>query len=128
MFLRYVVPSRDENSHRLSGVFGAAYRLHDRGHLGGDVEKAFADLFRWFNSHLPVPDRLSRSRRRGACPKAICWFKEDAAEPLLKVRELAALLDWHGIRTRELRTGRPGYVVYEDAFQIAAVPFRDTDA
>src|ERR1051325_6162075 len=33
-----------------------------------------------------------------------------------------------GVPTRMLVTARPGYVVYEDTHQIAAVPFRDADA
>jgi hypothetical protein len=39
---------------------------------------------------------------------------------------LAVLLEHHGIATKKIRTDRPGYVVYEDAFQVAAVPFNDT--
>jgi hypothetical protein len=41
---------------------------------------------------------------------------------------MAALLERCGIPTEMLRTWRPGYVVYEDAYQVVAVPFRDTRA
>jgi hypothetical protein len=128
MFLRFVVPHRDDYSHRLTGVFLAAHRLRSGGLLGEEDDRALADLLRWFNSRLPVPYRFSRSRRRNALPNAICWLKDRAALHLRKVRELARLLERHGITTRELRTARPGYIVYEDVFQVAAVPFRDTGA
>lgn len=39
-------------------------------------------------------------------------------------RELAAILEAHDIRTEMITTERPGYVVYEDTFQVVAEPFR----
>jgi hypothetical protein len=105
-------------------VFQAAYRLRDQGLLADHEEDCFERLRRWFNRHLRVPDRFSRPRR----PHAICWFKATAAEHIGRVRELAAMLEHHGVRTEMLQTNRPGYVVYEDDHQVAAVPFRDTTA
>jgi hypothetical protein len=128
MFIRFVVPVRDDCSHCLTGVFQAADGLRYRGLLGEDERQRFEQTRRWFNRNLPVPTRFSRSRRPHACPKAVCWFKGDAAVFLGRVRELAALLERHGISTEVLRTQRPGYVVYEDEYQVAAVPFRDTRA
>jgi hypothetical protein len=128
MLVRFVVMERDEDSHQLTGVFHAAFRLRDRGILDRAEGSTFERLRLWFNEHLPVPDRFSRSRRSGAHHNAICWFKTDAVEHLGKMRELTELLARHGLIIRRLRTTRPGYVVYEDDFQVAAVPFRDTIA
>jgi hypothetical protein len=41
---------------------------------------------------------------------------------------LAAVLEQHGVSVEMLRTSKPGYVVYEDRYQVVAVPFRDTGA
>jgi hypothetical protein len=49
-------------------------------------------------------------------------------EHLGKIRELVALLERCGVSIRRLWTKRPGYVVYEDSFQVTAIPFRDTTA
>jgi hypothetical protein len=35
------------------------------------------------------------------------------------------MLEAHGIHTRRLTTSAPGFVVYEDEFQIVAEAFRD---
>jgi hypothetical protein len=128
MFVRFVTPYRDEDSHRLEGVFQAVYRLRDEGRLRQGEAKWLEAMRQWFNAHLPVPTRFSLDRGRQAHRRAICWFRADAAEHLGKVRELVALLERHGVPTRRLRTPRPGYIVYEDAFQVAAVPFRDVTA
>ncbi len=128
MFIRFVGPSRHEDSHCLTGIFHAACRLRDRGLLGA-VEQARCDgILDWFNCHLPFPDRFSRSNRRNACGKAVCWFKDGAARYIRRVRELAALLERHGVWIEMLRSNKPGYIVYEDYYQVAAVPFRDTRA
>jgi hypothetical protein len=39
------------------------------------------------------------------------------------VRDLVSLLEHKGITVHELRTERPGYVLYEDAHQVVAMPF-----
>jgi hypothetical protein len=126
MFVRFVAARQSEDSQYRLGVFHAAWALQADGRLT-DAERAALDrLWRWFDQHLPAPGRLSRSRRPRACGKAICWFKDTAAEHLAKVRELLPLLERHGVATAQLQTGRPGYVVYEDRYQVAAVPFRDS--
>lgn len=128
MFVRFVVTERHEDSHQLMGVFQAAFRLRDRGLFSNTESRRFEKLREWFNEHLPVPSRFSRSRRSNAQYHAICWFKTDAVEHLGKIRELTEILERHGLKTRRLRTTKPGYVVYEDAFQVVAAPFRDTVA
>ena len=42
------------------------------------------------------------------------------------MRELCRLLNEHGVTTEMLRSERPGYIVFEDEFQIAAEPFFET--
>ncbi len=37
-----------------------------------------------------------------------------------------AILEGHGIHTEMIATSRPGYIVYEDSYQIAAEPYADT--
>ena len=128
MFVRFVGLSRHEDSHCLTGIFYTAWRLRVRGLLSEDEQVWCDGILEWFNRHLPFPDRFARSKRRNACGKAVCWFKDGAARHIGKVRELAALLGRHGVRVEMLWTDRPGYVLYEDRYQIAAVPFRDTRA
>jgi hypothetical protein len=58
-------------------------------------------------------------------PVAISWFKPGAREHISKMRELAALLQAHGLAVQQVHTTRPGYVVYEDEFQVTAIPFAE---
>ena len=42
---------------------------------------------------------------------------------MASMRELTSLLRHKDVEVEELRTEKPEYVVYEDAFQVAAIPF-----
>ncbi len=128
MFVRFVILSKDGVSHRLMGVFRAAFQLRDKDRLTLGIAPGIEELCQWFNLHLPVPGQFSLGRGRHGRRQGICWFKPTATEHLGKIREMVALLERQGVRTRKLRTQRPGYVTYEDAYQIVAVPFRDTGA
>jgi hypothetical protein len=51
------------------------------------------------------------------------WFRSEARELLAMTSGYTALLDRYGISWVELRTERPGRIVYEDEVQVVAVPF-----
>ncbi len=44
------------------------------------------------------------------------------------MRELAAILEEHDITVEVIQSDKPGFVVYEDRYQIAAEPLRDSGA
>ncbi|WP_135503844.1 hypothetical protein [Roseovarius aestuariivivens] len=82
-----------------------------------------------FCAELPIPDAFRRSRAKGADRKdgvGLSWFKPEAETAIAKSFELIALLEEAGYPIEMLRTRKPGFVVYEDAWQIVAEPFSDT--
>lgn len=56
-------------------------------------------------------------------PGARSWFKDDASELLQMSHRYTRLLDKYEVPWVELRTQRPGRIVYEDAVQVVAVPY-----
>ena len=126
MYVRFVVPSLGRYTWGLIGVIQAASDFEDAGAFSFYEEALFNVICDWFNRHLPIPRRFSRSRRSGAADNAVCWFKPTAVECVRKVRELAKLLEARGVQTAMVRTQKPGYGVYEDSLQVVAEPFHDT--
>jgi hypothetical protein len=124
MYVRFVVAKRHPDSGVQTGIFEAVDLLPRVGRLPAWDEARLAELRVWFREHLPFPDRFARSRRPNGHHAAVSWFKASAHEHIAHARELAALLDAHDVRTEMLATDRPGYVTYEDAFQVVAEPFR----
>jgi hypothetical protein len=127
VYLRFAIATKDEDSGRGLGIFHAAGDLRDRGELESWEADYLSDLRGWFNQHLDKPDRFTASKppfyRKQS--KAIAWFKDTALDHIEKVREMASILERHGVNVTTFRTERVGYVVYEDEFQIVAEPFSD---
>lgn len=125
MFLRFVVPEIDNESHRELGVFQAIAKLRRRGVLSKHEEEQDDLIGRWFDKNLKKPTRFTVSKppfyRKKS--KAISWFKDSAHEHLAHVRSLVAILRDHGVFVQMLKTDRVGYVAYEDEYQIVAEPF-----
>jgi hypothetical protein len=128
-FLRFVVSDLDPDSGRRQGVLQAAFTLRDRGELSPEELAALSTVGHWLDEHLPKPARFTRKRNHShRTPMALSWFKDTAREHVAKVRVIAALLEARGVVVFTVTTERPGYVVYEDDFQVVAEPFADSGA
>ena len=127
MYIRFVTMDTKGDSGVPEGIFQAAAELRDDDELPLHDAEYLLDILRWFGEHLRRPSRFTRSRRPHRKNKAISWFKASAVDHIAKAREIVRLLEEHGWHVRTVKTDRPGYVVYEDEFQIAAEPFASTD-
>jgi hypothetical protein len=119
---RSAVPNRRGS---YPGIFGLANGLAADGRLT-------ADDYAWWAATNAVGDALYRdpSRVDPACydrelnPGAAAWFRSSATELLTLAEGYLQLLDRYGVPWHELRTDRPGHLVYEDDVQVVAVPLR----
>ena len=126
-FVRFVTYEKDKVTGLPVGFFQAAYDLFYDGSIpSADVVEIKRHLD-WFREYLDKPDRFARSRNRHEHGKALSWFKPAAEEHIDKARSLLVLLERYGVASEMLTTARPGAVVYEDDWQIAAIPFKDKD-
>ena len=127
MLVRFVSNIPDpENSHEPAGLFLVAGWVRDREEAAPPNLARLQLLRDWFNEHLDRPQRFNRSCRPHRREKAISWFRDSAVEHIRQAREMAAIVGACGYEIREIRTRRPGYVVYEDRFQVVAEPFAET--
>jgi hypothetical protein len=124
MFVRFVVAQEHPHTNEPMGIFEAVRLLPRVGRIADWDERRLGELREWFLAHLPLPERVARSQRPNATHRALSWFKASATECIANARELAAILEANDIRTEMLTSERPGYVVYEDEFQVLAEPFR----
>jgi hypothetical protein len=121
-YLRLITTEVDEDSRCPKGVFAVAYELRNSEDLPPETRQELRELLSWFETNLHSP----RDDDREIDGRAIFWFKRDASHLLKRLWEIAQLVRVHGYTVETIRTDRPGYVVYEDDLQVAAVPFRDT--
>jgi hypothetical protein len=129
MYIRFITGEIHDNTSHEVGVFQAAYGLRRNGHSLEYEEARLTELLDWFNANLPKPTRLTTSkppyyRKQN---RAISWFKDIATEHISKLREVVSILNEHDVHTEMIQTDRPGYIVYEDNYQIVAEAFSDAD-
>ena len=87
MYLRFVVPTIDEDSERALGVFHAVWSLRYAGKLYAYEEDHHDEVRWWFSAHLARPTRFTASKPPFYRKKnrAVCWFKDTATEHLARL-------------------------------------------
>jgi hypothetical protein len=126
MFIRFVIDDLDCDSGKRQGLFQAAKTLRESGKLNAADDDRLEYIRDWFNENLEKPTRLAISSRAHGKNQAISWFKDSAHLHISKMREFKEVLERYGIPVQTITARRLGYVLYEDEFQLAAYPFRDT--
>lgn len=127
MLVRYVTDRMDPDSLVGAGILVVAHDLLDDDEEVDESRRArLREELAWFNANLGIPTLLSRSKKAHSANKAISWLRQSATEHIDHAKTIAAVLVRHGIGVRELKTDRPGYVVYDDEYQVVAEPFRET--
>jgi hypothetical protein len=119
-YIRFVIGRNDEDSHVEQGVFQAAAQALEWQSITGPDADELNELRTWFSENLEKPTSFGRDKLR----LGICWFKTDAAEHISRVWAMVRILERNGIYVKKIRTGKPGYVIYEDEWQLVAEPFR----
>ena len=125
MFIRFVSPEINADSKVAEGIFGAASDVDDDWPLEDFERRQLREIFRWFNQNLRVPASFSTSRHHYTNRHGVCWFKDSAKTHLQVIWELAGLLDRCGCLIYIIKLQWPGKIIYEDEFQVVAVPERD---
>jgi dATP pyrophosphohydrolase len=108
------------------GIFSVFWRRERAGALSAQESALFHEIDGWFDEHLPEPPVYQSPPAPGGTP--ISWFKAAAAgEMLRRLEPLLAILERHGAPYDIVRTNRPGRIVYEDEFQVAAYLEEETE-
>jgi hypothetical protein len=116
--VRFITPLIDSDSLVNEGLFVAAHKLRDEGDIPTYEREELRAHLQWFNEHLPLPELL---RDRGN-ERAISWFRTQSQECISRVWSVVQILEENGIAITKITTEDPGYVIYEDEFQIVAQP------
>ena len=124
MFLRFVGAEIDTRTGRHKGIFTLAYDLLETKELLTYQEETLKNILKWFKTNLPIPDKFSKKKNNKHKNNiSTAWFK-DSAQSLLKVIwEMKEILESNEIKVEVIKSERPGYIIYEDEYQIIVEPF-----
>jgi hypothetical protein len=119
-YVRFVIGRKNEDSHVEQGIFQAAAQALERQQVTGSDADELNELRVWFSDNLEKPTSFGRNKLR----LGICWFKISSTEHIARMWEMVRILERNGIYVKKIRTDKPGYVIYEDEWQLVAEPFR----
>lgn len=119
-YVRFVIGRKDEDSNVEQGIFQAAAHALEWQQITGSDADHLRELKEWFNENLEKPTSFGRDKLR----LGICWFNTTANEHISRIWEMVQILERNGIYVKKIRTDNPGYVIYEDEWQLVAEPFR----
>jgi hypothetical protein len=116
--VRFITPLIDAGSRVKEGIFIAAYKLRDEGDITSYQREELRSDLLWFNERLPLPPPLSNRGNE----RAVSWFKSQSKECISRVWSVVHILEENGIAITKITIEDPGYVIYEDEFQVVAWP------
>jgi hypothetical protein len=120
-YVRFVIGRKDEDSHVEQGIFHATGQALEWQKVTGSDADELNELPAWFNDNLEKPTSFGRDKLR----LGICWFKTGSADHISRIWEMVEILERNDTYVKKIRTDRPGYVIYEDEWQLVAEPFRE---
>lgn len=128
MYVRFNARYTDDQG-EIFGIFWIAKYLYRNDKLYDSLDDVADhtrtwEILDWFQRHLPVTPHKSKSHNPNAELKALSWFKDSAIDHIKYLRELVKILERRGVIVEFITSPKPGYVVYEDEWQVFAEPFK----
>jgi hypothetical protein len=124
MFIRFVTQFQNERGEMETGVFQASAFLRGNIHTFDHDKAQLKELAKWFGANLDAPDRFSRSKSKTPANVSLSWFKSSATGHLQKMYELKEVLERYEMVIEVVMRENPGYIVYEDEYQVSTIPHK----
>ena len=123
MYLRFITQYIDESGQTQRGFFNAmAYIQNQLSTSDEDKEKLDA-IYNWFKKNLDAPEWFKKPEYRQHEYHSISWFKDSAKEHIFKIQKAVEILERYDLIIERVTSKLPGRIMFEDKYQISAVPF-----
>jgi len=124
MYVRFITPDWVPYARTRRGFFAAAYRAARCHTTPKWLSEQLRQEICWFEENLDVPKALSKKTGHGE-RDGVCWFRDTATTHVSRARYVCWLLSEVGKPTQELRSTRPGTLLWRDDHQVVALAERD---
>lgn len=122
MYLRFITEFKNEQDELETGVFQAmGYLLHSVDMFQYDKQR-LEEIRSWFTRNLDKPKRFNKHSNKNKPNIAISWFKDSANYHVTMMYDLIPIFDNYGIQIELIKRENPGYIVYEDDYQVVTIP------
>lgn len=121
MYLRFITEFENEWGEQETGVFQALGFLIESEDVFEYDRQRLKEIRAWFNYWLEKPKRFNKHSNRKS-KVGISWFKDSAKVHLKMMYALIPIYDNYGIMMETIMRENPGYIVFEDEFQVVTIP------
>lgn len=126
MYLRFTTQFINPYGELETGIFMALKYLREDYSLTNDEDIIkLKGLTVWFGKNLEKPSRFSNGTSKHNAAISLSWFKDTASEHLKKMQEFIKIAEQYDMVVERIISKNPGYVVYEDEYQVSAIPFKN---
>ncbi len=125
MYIRFITQFINEDDENETGIFHALRYLCEHPLTNDEDVRNLKALNSWFNNNLDRPTKFSNATNKNPAPISLSWFKDTAKEHLRKTNEIIKILEKHDLVIERFTSKNPGYIVYEDDYQVSAVPYKN---
>lgn len=117
-YIRFVVGGSYKGAESQYGVLAEIAHIMESEDLESYEADFCRDLFDWLNEFLPEPPFDEKRWPK----RAVSWLKTNQKDLIRRFREAQVFLDERGIATTVVYSSKPGMKLYEDEYQIVAIP------
>lgn len=124
MYIRFTTEFVNEYGENHTGLFSALRFVRESSLTSDEDVKTLTELRDWFNNNLDAPDKFSNAKNKNPESISLSWFKDTAKEHIKKVYDIREVLYHYGIVIEVTTTKKTGYIIYDDDYQVSAIPFK----
>jgi hypothetical protein len=125
MYLRFTTRFINPYGEPETGIFMALKFLRDDYALTTEEHtNQLKELSDWFSKNLDKPTRFSKGTSKVNADISLSWFTDSAQEHIQKMQHLIKIAERYDLIIDRIASKNPGYIVFEDEYQISAVPFK----
>jgi hypothetical protein len=124
VYLRFITQFVNEHGETHNGIFSALRFIREWSLTQDEDVHNLKNLRDWFNANLDAPDKFSNANNKNPASISLSWFKDSAKDHIKKIYEIREVLEKYGIIVEVVSTRNPGYIIYEDEYQVSAIPFK----
>lgn len=124
MYLRFITQFINENNQTETGFFNAIEFLELNPLTKDEDIVRLKFLHNWFRNNLSAPPWFKKPTGKSYEAKSLSWFKDTAKQHILNANEAIEILGKYDILVERISIKNPGYIEYEDEYQVSAVPFK----
>ncbi len=123
MYTKFITLFLDNLLDEEKGFISAARYLHENGIISDEKRHLLGENLAWVEEHLNKRPDFSPLSDEDIFNIPMSWLKSNASEHIARMQQIREILEENDILVEVLEVESPGKILYEDAYQVVAVPF-----